>query len=129
MTDDRKAISARVREARKAAKMTQQEVADLIFMSKSNYQKLESADVGIPGERLMELARLFNIPAQSLLPGPAEYTNTTSHAEASELPQQTLEEYSKAHLIDIVKHQGETISNQKKIIQLLEFRAGADEQN
>lgn len=77
------AIGKRIRGARIRIGLKQQEAADAINMSRSNYQKIESGHIGVSAIVLMKLARLFKTPFEEFT-APDNYEPADKHGQASE---------------------------------------------
>ena len=57
----------RLKELRKAAKQTQEDMGKLLNCTKSNYQKMEYGEINIPIITLMTLADYFSVTTDYLL--------------------------------------------------------------
>lgn len=61
-------ICSKIRTLRKKHRYTQEDVARLLHMSQNAYSELENGKTKLDIERLIDIARLYNIPVQSLWP-------------------------------------------------------------
>jgi transcriptional regulator with XRE-family HTH domain len=66
----RKAICKRIKELRKKHGYSQEEVAALLNMGQSTYSELESGLSGFQIDRLYDIAKLYGVSIDSILPPP-----------------------------------------------------------
>ncbi|MBQ9859142.1 MAG: helix-turn-helix transcriptional regulator [Clostridia bacterium] len=60
-------FGANLREARKAAKMTQQQMADILCIDRTTYTKYESRNVQPSFEQLVVIAKVLQVSVDDLL--------------------------------------------------------------
>lgn len=65
--DDRERIASRLRQAREAAKLTQEEVATVLKLPRPSISQIESGRRAVRSEELNKLAQLFGKPVTSFL--------------------------------------------------------------
>ncbi|MGD1055970.1 MAG: helix-turn-helix transcriptional regulator [Solirubrobacteraceae bacterium] len=76
------AVGSRLRQLRRAAKLTQRQVADQVPMSAANLSRIENGEQGPPSDEVIErLARILDTEAVELL-ALAGRTSTNTNADA-----------------------------------------------
>ncbi len=70
------AVNHKIKNIRLRLNMPQKEVADRLEISQSTYAKMEQGIVKVSTERLVALAKIFDVPYDDLLPQVAERTIT-----------------------------------------------------
>ncbi len=60
-------VGKRIRGARIQAGLKQQDIADAVNMTRSNYQKIESGHIGVGNQTLVKLAELFGVKIDQIL--------------------------------------------------------------
>ncbi|MES2627866.1 MAG: helix-turn-helix transcriptional regulator [Bacteroidota bacterium] len=130
MDKPQQAIGKRIRRARMDANMKQQEVADSVNISRSNYQKIEAGNIGVSGVMLSQLSQLFNTTVEELVTSETDlYRRHPGHQVASD-PNSAYYDLSprERSLTDKVTLLEEMLRDKEEIIKLLKEKLnGADE--
>ncbi|PSR11922.1 MAG: hypothetical protein DA408_17410 [Bacteroidetes bacterium] len=101
------AIGERIKTIRQEKKMQQQEVAKLLNISQSTYAKIEQGAIKIDAERILALAKIFEVEYDKLLP---PYPDKNINFTNNQMTNGFVEQYYAAS----------KESNEKQIEQLME---------
>ncbi len=119
------AIGKRIRGARNQAGLKQQEVADAVNMTRSNYQKIESGYIGVNNPTLIKLAELFNVKTdQLLIDNYVAFSSSHAHDDgrsyrSAEVVENELLLKEKVQLLEQSIEDNEIISLKEEIIEVL----------
>jgi transcriptional regulator with XRE-family HTH domain len=82
MTDVNKDLGKRIRMLRKAARLTQFELAELAEINENFMGKIERGQSGVSLHTLQRLAGALNVPVRKLIEGPPESAKGATSSEA-----------------------------------------------
>ncbi len=117
MDNAQQAIGGRIREARRAADLKQHEIAASINMSLSNYQKVESGQIGVSGVVLSKLSRLLNTSADFLInTSLAEGTDPNTLHEPAAVYAKSFQIENLLNKVDLLE---QLLADKEEIIRLL----------
>ncbi|MCD7746605.1 MAG: helix-turn-helix domain-containing protein [Lachnospiraceae bacterium] len=105
---DYKAIGKRIREARKAQKLTQEEAAERCDITSSFYGNIERGDKKMSLETLAKISRGLSVSADVLLFG-SSLTGNDILAELQEKLQRTADQNQAEKYLLIISHLSEII--------------------
>lgn len=109
---------------RKQRKMTQQEVADRLGISRIAYSKLERGETRLFNESAEKLARLFDVPADELFFGEGHVLGERSLPYGSGAAEKdallSAKDRELALQADVIRAQQDTIDYQRQLIRMLQ---------
>ena len=124
---DNKTFQENAVKLRKQRKLTQQEVADQLGISRIAYSKLERGETRLFNESAEKLAQLFDVPADELFFGGGDRLGerslpygTGAMAVAENASALAARERELALQADVIRAQQETIDYQRQLIRLLQ---------
>ena len=83
-----------IKKLREERKITQNEMATLLFMSQANYSKIENNKVGLTAELSKRIVRILNVSFEDILPDDAILESSLLVKEKKEL-EDTMERMDK----------------------------------
>lgn len=125
--ETREIIRTRIRELREAQHLTQADMAEKLGLSVTGYAKIERGETGIRADRLQQIANIFNVNIQELLPPKEEavivfnnsndnFSNSTNFSLA--FGNQALEGDIK-HLRYLIEAKNELLDSREREIEAL----------
>lgn len=100
---------------RKERKLTQQEVADRLGISRIAYSKLERGETRLVNESAEKLAELFDMPAEELI-----YGSRLGERDVPYGADQSARDKEIAVQKDLIRSLQDTVAYQRQLIQLLQ---------
>ena len=103
--DDGMTSGEKIKHLRKAKKVTQTDLAMRIGKTKSSIQKYEAGTTNMPMDVLYQIARLFDVPVEDLLPDEAESKSVemSKPAAGHESAAENFKKVLRQHIIECIE--------------------------
>ena len=103
--DDGMTSGEKIKHLRKAKKVTQTDLAMRIGKTKSSIQKYEAGTTNMPMDVLYQIARLFDVPVEDLLPDEAESKSVEMRKPAAghESAAENFKKVLRQHIIECIE--------------------------
>ena len=117
---DNNSVKDNINRIRREKKITQQEAADRLGLTRQSYNRIEKGRTSILGDNILKLAAALGVSEEELLLGYEPQPSTTALREERERYETRLESYRKTirHLESVVESQKDTIHVQEQVIEM-----------